>query len=122
MKIIVCSTGESIDSEIDARFGRCKYFVIVETENKEIKNVSAVENQGALQGHGAGIRAVEQVGEIKADVVIAGHLGPNASRVLSQLQIKAYQGSGTIKDAVMKHLNGELTEITDIAKPHSGMN
>jgi len=36
MKIAITSTGNSLESNIDQRFGRCAYFVIYNTENKAI--------------------------------------------------------------------------------------
>ena len=33
MKIAITSTGNSLESNIDQRFGRCAYFVIYNTEN-----------------------------------------------------------------------------------------
>jgi len=44
MKIAISSTGKGLDSEVDARFGRCPYFVIAEIENKKIKSVKSIEN------------------------------------------------------------------------------
>ncbi|MBN2421733.1 NifB/NifX family molybdenum-iron cluster-binding protein [Candidatus Woesearchaeota archaeon] len=121
MKIVISSNGESLESDVDMRFGRCKYFIVVETENKEIKNFSAVENQGALQGHGAGIKAAEQIGELKANAIITGNLGPNASTVLNQLNIDCYQAIGTVKDAVNNLLQGKLKKINSIVQKHFGM-
>lgn len=121
MKIVISSTGETIDSDIDMRFGRCAYFLAVETENNEIKNVTSEKNQGAQQGHGAGISAAQQVGNMKPDKIITGNLGPNASSALNQLGIEVYQASGNIKDAVMQLIEGKLPKLTDTAPGHFGM-
>lgn len=122
MKLVISSDGNTIDSEIDPRFGRCRYFIIVETENKEIKEVSSVENQGVIQGHGAGIRAGQQVGEINPDAIITGNLGPNALNVIRQLNIDAYQATGTVKTAVKDFIEGKLKKMTSNVGPHFGMN
>lgn len=119
MKIAVSTENDTIQSLIDQRFGRCRYFLVVEATGKEIKEVKAFENEGAVQGHGAGIKAAQQVSELEVDAVITGNLGPNATEVLVELGIKAYQGSGKAKEAVEKFLKGELSEITEIAKAHS---
>ncbi len=121
MKIAISSTGEDLRSEIDTRFGRCQYFLIVDIEDDQIKSSLAVENEGAIQGHGAGIKAAQQIGELKAEAVITGNLGPNATTILSQLGIKAYQASGPAEDAVKKFISKELSEISEIAEPHAGM-
>ena len=118
MKIAISSDGETIESKIDQRFGRCKYFLIVNTEDKE--NVTAVENEGAIEGHGAGIKAAQQIGELGVEIVITGSLGPNATGVLDKLEIKAYHASGIVKEAVESFEKDELEEIKEIAEPHSG--
>ena len=35
MKIIITSTGETLESEFDQRFGRCAYFCVLDTETSE---------------------------------------------------------------------------------------
>ena len=119
MKIVVSSTGDNIDSQVDLRFGRCAYFLVVNVENSEIKSVSAVKNEGAAQPHGAGIRAAQQVGNMKPDKLITGNLGPNASGITNQLGIETFQASGSIKDAVMQLIEGKLPKLENIVPGHS---
>ncbi|MBU0627899.1 MAG: hypothetical protein KKC75_01810 [Nanoarchaeota archaeon] len=119
MKIAISSDGESLNSNIDQRFGRCKYFLIADIEGNKIVKTKSILNEGAEQGHGAGIKAAEQVGELKVDSVLTGELGPNASAVLEKLKIKAYHASGKSKDALNKFLKNELEPISETAKPHS---
>lgn len=119
MKIAISSVGENITDKVDQRFGRCRYFIVVDTDKKD--DTKAIENQGALQGHGAGIRAAQQIGELGAKAVITGDLGPNATNILRQLGIKAYQASGTIKEVIDSFIGNKLEEINEVAAPHSGM-
>lgn len=118
MKIAISSDGDTVESRIDQRFGRCKYFVIVDTGSRE--KTDAIENQGAAQGHGAGIRAAQQLGELGVKAVITGQLGPNATNVLNQLGIKAYHASGNIKDAIDDFTENKLEEVSEVSAPHSG--
>ena len=55
MKIGVSSTGENLDANVDQRFGRCKYFLIVDMESMEFKVLS---NENAMASGGAGIQAL----------------------------------------------------------------
>ncbi len=121
MKIAISCDGNNINSSIDQRFGRCKYFLIVELEGNKIIKTEAVLNEGAEQGHGAGIKAAEQIGKLKVEKVLTGQLGPNATTVLDKLGIIAYQASGKAKDAINKFLNKELKPISETAEPHSGI-
>lgn len=121
MKVAITSDGEGLHSKVDQRFGRCKYFLIVDVYNNEIKNTEVIENQGAIQGHGAGIKAAQQVGELKVNAVITGNLGPNSTNVLKQLGIKTYHASGVAKEAVLKLIKNELDEITEVAEAHNDL-
>jgi len=122
MKIAVSSTGETLEDKIDARFGRCAYFLIVEIENKKIKNVKTVENTAKAQMGGAGITAGEIVANEKIDAVITINLGPRAFSVFEQFKIKIYQGRGKIKNAVQDFIDNKLTELTNAtSSQHVGL-
>ncbi len=112
MKIVISSDDTSIESNVDQRFGRCKYFVIVDIENNKITNVESVANEGYSEGHGAGIKAAQQVGNLKPDKILTGNIGPNALNVLEQLNIEVYQGSGRIQDAIHKLQEGKLEKLS----------
>ena len=116
MKIAISSTGENLESAIDARFGRCPYFLIVEIEGKEIKSVKAIENIAAGQRGGAGITSAEIIAKEKVEAVITANLGPRAFSVFEQFGIKIYQGQGKVGNAIEKFIKGELTEIKDSAE------
>jgi predicted Fe-Mo cluster-binding NifX family protein len=117
MKIAISADSNMIDGKIDQRFGRCKYFIIVDTEKKD--KFKAVENDGALQGHGAGIKASEQIGELSVKAVITGNLGPNATKVLEKLEIRPYHSSGSIKNAIDDYIEDKLDEIKEVSEPHT---
>ena len=117
MKIAISSTGKSLENEIDARFGRCHYFLIVKIDDKKIINAQAIENTAAEQMGGAGITAAKIVADKKVDAIITVNLGPRAFSVFEQFGIKIYQGQGNIKNAIQKFIKGELTEITNSTGP-----
>jgi len=122
MKIAISSTGKNLESEVDERFGRCPYFLIVEIENKNIKNVKVIENTAKAQLGGAGITAGEIVANEKVDAVITTNLGPRALSVFEQFGVKIYQGQGKIKDAVQDFIDGKLEKTTTSTGPqHMGL-
>ena len=45
MKIAISATGTTLDAEVDPRFGRCQYFIIVDPETMQFE---ALENSGAI--------------------------------------------------------------------------
>jgi predicted Fe-Mo cluster-binding NifX family protein len=109
VKICVSATSGSLDANVDSRFGRCSYFVIVDSETMEFK---AVANDSSGAAHGAGIQAAQTVVNIGVKVVITGNVGPNAFNVLSATGIKIVTGaSGSVKEAVEKYKKGELKEV-----------
>ena len=123
MKIAISSTGKTLESEIDARFGRCNYFLIVEIDSKkkEIKKTKIIKNTAQAQMGGAGITAAEIVGNEKPDAVITVNTGPRAFQVLSQLGIKIYQGQGKIKEVIEDFIDEKLEKISNATGPqHMG--
>lgn len=113
MKIAVSSKGKDLESEVDSVFGRCAYFIIVEIEEgkRKIEGFEAVENEGAGQMGGAGIRAARQVVEKGAKAVISGNIGPRASDVLKQFNVKTYSAAGLVREAVQKFIEGKLEKM-----------
>ncbi len=120
MKIAVAAQGDNPQALTDPRFGRCRYFVIVDSDTGEFE---AVENPGGTAGGGAGIQAAQAVGRSGADVVIAGNYGPNAYEALAAGKIEAYTNQGgTVAEAVEAFKAGRLTKAGDATVPsHFGM-
>jgi len=107
MKIAVTSTGTELTSEMDPRFGRAAYFIIVDPETMEFEIVENSQNINLPQG--AGIQAGQTVSEKKVDTLITGNCGPKAFRVLEAAGINVITGvSGKVVDAVEKFKSNEL--------------
>ncbi len=122
MKIAISSTGKTLESDVDARFGRCNYFLIVEIEDNKIKDFKAIENTGKDQMGGAGITAGQIVANEKVDAIITTNLGPRAFSIFEQFKIKAYQGQGEIKDVMQDFIKGKSKELTNANSPqHVGL-
>ncbi len=120
MKICVTSMGAGIDSNVDPRFGRCKYFLIIDMDSNDVKSIS---NEGLMSTSGAGIQAAQMIAKTGATIVITGNIGPNAYQTLSAAGVKVITGvNGTIKDIIDKYTKGELKE-TDAPNvgSHHGM-
>jgi predicted Fe-Mo cluster-binding NifX family protein len=120
MKVAVCSPGNSLDSPVDPRFGRCAGFVVVDTETME---ASFAENPGVTSAQGAGIQAAQVVSSLGVSAVVAGNFGPNAYQALSAAGIKVYTGaSGSVRDAVNQFNSGMLQEVNaPTVAAHFGM-
>ena len=120
MKLCITSTGTSLDSNVDPRFGRCPYFIIYDADSDTFESI---ENASREAMGGAGIQAGQLIASKNAGAVITGNFGPNAFRVLQAAKIKMYSGvSGTVREAIEKYKNGQLTETSapDV-QSHYGM-
>lgn len=108
MKLCITSTGKDLDAKVDTRFGRAPFFLIIDTGTNAIE---AIDNSGAAQLQGAGIAAAQLISGKGVDALLTGSVGPNASGVLQQTNIKVYEGASsqdTIKEALAKFHQGKF--------------
>ena len=107
MKIAVTSTGINLDAQVDPRFGRASYIIIVDSETFDFEVLDNKENVNALKG--AGIQAVSTISDKGAEVLLTGFCGPNAFKALKAANIgMANDAGGTIREAVEAYLAGKL--------------
>jgi predicted Fe-Mo cluster-binding NifX family protein len=110
MKICVTAQAESLEAQIEARFGRCSFFVIV---NSETMNYEVVSNTAVNAMGGAGVQAAQTLVDKDVSVVLTGNIGPNAYRVLSAAGIRMVTGvTGIVENAVKQYQKGTLPETT----------
>ncbi len=110
MKIAVSSCGIFLDSPVDPRFGRCDYFVIVDTADMSFE---VFENQSEGLAQWAGVQAARFVASKGAELVIARHIGPNALTALLEAEIEVVLcQSDSIKEAIQKYRQGLLKSAT----------
>jgi predicted Fe-Mo cluster-binding NifX family protein len=106
MKIAVTSRGETPDSEVDQRFGRCDIFLVF---SKDLKPIHMLHNKGSESTEGAGIKAASTLNEAGVNILITGNVGPNAFRSLEAAGIVVYTGAnGTVEKALQDYSNGDL--------------
>jgi len=100
MKIAITATGNTLDSTVDPRFGRAAWFLIVDTDTKQL--IEAIDNTaGKEAAHGAGISAAAQVADKGVEALLTGRVGPKALPVLEKAGVKAVNNvSGSILDAI----------------------
>jgi len=97
-----------LDADVDPRFGRCPYFIIVETDTLQFE---AIPNTSQYAPSGAGIQAAQTVTSKGVEAVLTGNVGPNAYQTLSAAGIKVITGvAGTVREAIIRYKKGEFSE------------
>jgi predicted Fe-Mo cluster-binding NifX family protein len=110
MKIAVMSTGNELISNMDPRFGRARYFIVVDPKTFGYEVIE--NNQDLYSPQGAGIQAAQTVVDQKADVLISGNCGPKAFDVLTAAGSKVVTGArGRVIDAIIQYKSGELQAV-----------
>jgi predicted Fe-Mo cluster-binding NifX family protein len=104
MKVAITSTGNSVESKIDPRFGRCAYFVIYDTDTNEVEFIS---NPNKNASNGAGPASVQLVADKGAKKIVSGEFG---------MKIKSILDSLSIQMIVMKDHQKSVQNIIDILK------
>ncbi|MBN1384841.1 MAG: NifB/NifX family molybdenum-iron cluster-binding protein [Elusimicrobia bacterium] len=114
-KICITSQGNTLDSQVDPRFGRCQYFIIVDPATEEFE---VIENSNINAMGGAGIQSAQIIANKGVKTVLTGNVGPNAFSTLSMSGIKVITGiSGTIKEAIELFKKGSLEETKGSTVP-----
>ena len=110
MKICVTANASNLDSQIDPRFGRCSYLIIVDSQTMQFE---AIPNMAAGATGGAGIQAVQTIAKKDVKLLITGNVGPNAFGALSAAGIEIVTGAfGFVKEAVEKFNRGEFQKTS----------
>ena len=112
MKIAVSSQGTGLDSQIDPRFGRAAYILIIDTVDSGVEVLDNSENINAFKG--AGIQAAAMVSDRGAEILLTGFCGPNAFKTLQAAGVKvANDVTGTVREAVNACSEGKFSFADD---------
>lgn len=119
MKVAVSTSGKDLSSQVESRFGRCPYYIIVDTDTMAFE---VVPNTAVGSAHGAGIKAAQLVASKGVRAVLTGNVGPKAYGALAASSIQVITGvAGTVVDAVERFKRGEMeTARSPTVKGHFG--
>ena len=85
MKVAITSTGNSVQSNLDQRFGRCGFFIIYDTETK---GMEFIPNPNKDAQEGAGPASVQLVASRNVMKIISGEFGIKIKSLLDSLKIQ----------------------------------
>jgi predicted Fe-Mo cluster-binding NifX family protein len=110
MKVAVTSQGKELTSEVDQRFGRAKFLLVVDTETGDFAVHDNEVNLNAIQG--AGIQTGQNIANLDVEAVITGNVGPNAFKTLNAAGVKIFLAErNTVAEVVESFKAGNLKEV-----------
>jgi len=110
MKIAITSQGKELSSEIDLRFGRAKFLLVVDTETDDLQVHDNELNLNAVQG--AGIQTGQNIANLGVEAVITGNVGPNDFKTLNAAKVKIFIAERqTVAEAIDSFKAGKLKEV-----------
>ena len=116
MKVLITATNNTLDSSLDARFGRSSWFAVKNTDTGSMEFIENSQNLNAMQG--AGIQSGQKAIRLGVDAVVTGHVGPKAFKVLNSAGIKIYQADQlTIEQVITRFEQGSLSLMNSADKP-----
>jgi len=107
LKIAISASGADLNAQVDPRFGRAPFFLLVDPETLEFETVPNQTNLQAAQG--AGIQAAALVARHRPAAVLTGNCGPKAFETLQAAGIQVIVGvEGSVREAVKNYQAGKL--------------
>lgn len=112
MIAIFTAQGQNLESSRDDRFGRCPWFIKVDTMTNQWE---AFQNPGVGHSSGAGVAAAQFVIDQKVDAVISGDFGPHAADAFRAANISMFLYSkdiSSIQQAVESLKQEKLSRLS----------
>ena len=111
MKVAITAQGQDLSSQLDPRFGRAKWLIVVDTESGDFQAHDNTVNLNATSG--AGIQTAQNVANLGAEAVITGNIGPNAIRTLNAAGVKAFlSNASSAQEALNLFEEGKLQQVS----------
>jgi len=117
MRVAISAVDNNLDAQVDPRFGRAGYFLIVDTDSMEFESIS---NPNINAMGGAGIQSAQLVIDKDVVSVLTGKCGPKAFEVFQKAGIKIYEDiEGSVREAIRTFQSKKLSP-SEMAggKPH----
>lgn len=112
MKVAIPASDQSMDAQMDLRFGRAGFFLIYDMDNDECEFIPNQQNMMARQG--AGIQSAQTVANKNVQAVVASNVGPKAFDVLTSAKISIYTSKQrSLKEIIEDFKEEKLSKITN---------
>ena len=108
LKIAISATGRGLGSNIDVKFERCSFFIILDIGENSLLSF---ENKKKDSPHEIGGAIGPLIAKEGIDTVITKDIGPTAFDIFKRYGIKIYQAEGIVEEAVRRLKEGRLKEL-----------
>ncbi|MFA4916508.1 MAG: NifB/NifX family molybdenum-iron cluster-binding protein [Syntrophales bacterium] len=110
-----CENNGGLKSRMSMHLGRCPYYTMVDVEGRDIQGVEVVENP-YFNDHTPGV-VPHFINSHKANVMIAGGMGPRAIEIFQSLGIEVATGvGGQVENILDAYFEGKVQGTS--ACPH----
>jgi predicted Fe-Mo cluster-binding NifX family protein len=114
---IAAEDSQGLAAEVSHHFGRCPYYVLVETEGNKCINARVTRNP-FFGNHQPG-QMPKYIHDIGANVILAGGMGPRAVDLFHQYGIEVATGAvGKIGRVLNAFLRGDIKGIVPCRHDH----
>jgi len=116
---LACEDDQGLDGQMSQHFGRCPYYLIVDVEGDEIKKTDSIDNP-YYNNHVPGM-VPQFINEQRANVMIAGGMGPRAIDMFSNLGMEVVTGAiGNVGNILQAYLSGEISGVEPCEHDYPG--
>ena len=102
MKVAIAANGNSLEAHIDNSFGRCAWFIIIDTESGGMEFIPNTNRD--MEEH-AGSAAVQLVATRNVSMIVSGEFG---------IKIKPLLDSMHIQMVVIKNSEKKISDIIEL--------
>jgi predicted Fe-Mo cluster-binding NifX family protein len=114
---IAAEDNKGLAGDVSYHFGRCPYYVVVETEGEKCVDAEVTSNP-FFGNHEPG-QMPKYIHDLGADVILAGGMGPRAVQLFHQYGIEVATGAvGKVESVLQAYLSGDLKGIVPCNHDH----
>ncbi|MFZ5451968.1 MAG: NifB/NifX family molybdenum-iron cluster-binding protein [Thermodesulfobacteriota bacterium] len=111
--VAISACGKDLDSCVEPRFGRTRFFILVDPATQEWELLDNLTNLSSLQNVGV-LTAQKLTKSGMVETVLTGSCGPKAFKELQGAGVKVFlNAGGTVRYALSKLRRGELEESSE---------
>jgi len=114
---LACEDNQGLDGQISQHFGRCPYYLILDIEGDEIKNIETIINP-YYDNHVPGM-VPQFINGQGVNVMIAGGMWPRAIDMFTNFGIEVVTGAiGNAGNVLQAYLKGEISGVEPCKHDH----